>query len=311
MANFFTLLTTVGSNRLANALVQGETVDFHEMALGDGNGNPVTPVESMTELTNEVHRTSMNSITVDSENANQIICEMIVPAATGGWFIREVGIFATDGTLLAVGNFPETYKPTLVEGSGRDLIIRIILLVNNAGIVNLVINPDTVIASQSYVAEQIASLKLYSVGDTGISFTDTKPPGSLWIDGSELPADAAYDALNTYFNGTYGTGSGGRSYLPPAKGYFLRVTDGGAGIDPDAATRTDRGDGTSGDNVGTLESDELESHTHDVPLYEYTSGETDTFANGIAPSNGAGSVNAAGGSETRPKNINIRLYIYY
>lgn len=155
MASFFTLLTTVGSNRLANALVQGLTVDFNEMALGDGDGNPVTPLESMTELTNEVHRASMNSITVDSENENQIICEMIVPAVTGGWFIREVGIFATDGTLLAVGNFPETYKPTLAEGSGRDLVIRIILLVSNTGTVNLVINPDTVIASQSYVVAQI------------------------------------------------------------------------------------------------------------------------------------------------------------
>ena len=155
MADFFTLLTTTGSNRLANALVLGETVDFAEMALGDGNGNPVTPLETMTVLTHEVYRAAVNSITVDSENPNQIICEMIVPAATGGWYIREVGIYATDGTLLAVGNFPETYKPTLAEGSGRDLVIRIILLVNNTGVVNLVINPDTVIASQAYVAEQI------------------------------------------------------------------------------------------------------------------------------------------------------------
>lgn len=54
-------------------------------------------------------------------------------------------------------------------------------------------------------------------------------------------------------------------FEPPGyAGYFLRGWDDGEGIDPDAATRLDRGDGVVGDNVGTKQGWQNDSHDHSV-----------------------------------------------
>lgn len=50
--------------------------------------------------------------------------------------------------------------------------------------------------------------------------------------------------------------------LPDDRGLFIRIWDHGAGVDPDAASRTDRGDGVTGDEVGTLENDAMQGHRH-------------------------------------------------
>ena len=89
----------------------------------------------------------------DKDNPNYLIAEMIVPTNVGGWFVREVGIFNEDGDLVAIANFPETYKPKLEEGSGRDLVIRIILQVQSTDVVTLKIDPTIVLASQAWVME--------------------------------------------------------------------------------------------------------------------------------------------------------------
>jgi hypothetical protein len=41
--------------------------------------------------------------------------------------------------------------------------------------------------------------------------------------------------------------------VPDWRGYFMRVTDDGAGRDPLAGSRTDRGDQVTGDHVGTIQ----------------------------------------------------------
>ena len=78
-----------------------------------------------------------------------------------------------------------------------------------------------------------------------------------------------------------------------------------AGVDPDVATRTDRGDWTTGDNVGTNQSDELKSHTHETHML--------TLGYGLVTGSGDdvywGNTKATGGSETSPKNIYVLYYI--
>jgi hypothetical protein len=162
MSAFYTLLTDAGQVKLAAALALGEPLAFHEMALGDGNGNPVTPLASMTALVHEVYRAELNSVTLDQTNPNFIICELIVPAVSGGWNIRECGIFDDENTLIAIGNFPETYKPLPAEGSVRDLIIRNILAVENTAAVNLVINANIAVATQAWVVTQLTDLAVFN-----------------------------------------------------------------------------------------------------------------------------------------------------
>jgi hypothetical protein len=90
--------------------------------------------------------------------------------------------------------------------------------------------------------------------------TNVTPLGELERNGIEIPD--GYTRLESVLNGKFGTGGNGRSKLPDGRGYFDRQWDHGAGTDDDAATRTDRGDGTAGDNVGTIQGDQMQGHNH-------------------------------------------------
>ena len=168
MANtYYTLLTQAGQASIANAIALGQQVTLTHMAVGDGNGAPTVPKETQTELVNEVYRAAINQLLTDPDNPNYLIAEMIVPTNVGGWSVREVGLFDESGDLLAIANFPETYKPKLEEGSGRDLIIRIILQVQSTDAITLKIDPTIVLASQAWVKENFTRAILLPGGTTG------------------------------------------------------------------------------------------------------------------------------------------------
>ena len=61
--SFYTLLTAIGAADFINAQAGGTTVPFTHLALGDGGGAAVTPLESMTALVHEVHRVPISSVT--------------------------------------------------------------------------------------------------------------------------------------------------------------------------------------------------------------------------------------------------------
>lgn len=158
--SFYTLLTALGAAEFINAQAGGVTVPFTHLALGDGNGAAVTPVESMTALVHEVHRVPISSVTVDPENPNWLVIEAVVPTTVGGWTVREIGLIGGGGAgnkLLAIGNFPDTYKPLLTEGSGRDLVVRMIVQVGNASVVQLTVDPSVSVATNQSIANAVAA----------------------------------------------------------------------------------------------------------------------------------------------------------
>ncbi len=112
----------------------------------------------------------------------------------------------------------------------------------------------------------------------------------------------------------YGDGDGSTTFnKPDLRGYTLRGWDHGAGVDPDAAGRTDRGDGTTGDAVGTKQADEFKSHNH--TYYSHGVGTPDvTLAAGSDygwhTGTGPFGTGSSGGNETRMKNVNVMYCIY-
>ena len=167
MATYYTLLTKIGQARIANAVALNQMVNLTYMAVGDGNGNPTTPNENQTALVREKYRATINQLTVDPDNPNYLVAELIVPTNVGGWSIYEVGVFDDQNQLIAVANFPATYKPELVEGSGRDLIVRIIIQVSNTSVVTLKIDPAITLASQAWVAANYVKKVTVAGGTTG------------------------------------------------------------------------------------------------------------------------------------------------
>lgn len=158
---YYALLTNVGVAKLANATALGEQVEITQMAVGDGNGALPTPNPAQTALVHELRRAPLNTLTIDPVNTNQIIAEQVIQEDVGGWWIREIGLYDSDGDMIAVANCAETYKPLLQEGSGRMQVIRVILIVSSTQAVTLKIDPSVVLATRQYVDDQIIQVKAF------------------------------------------------------------------------------------------------------------------------------------------------------
>ena len=148
---FCTLITEHGAALLANATALGVPLKLTKMGVGNGNSDATTPNATQTRLIHEVFKAQINTLTTDANNPNQIIAELIIPEHHGGWFINEIGLYDENNILVAVGNCPATYKPQLPEGCGRTQVIRMIVAVDNASVVELKIDPAVVLASRQYV----------------------------------------------------------------------------------------------------------------------------------------------------------------
>lgn len=155
MPQFYTLPTAVGEAKIANAIALGGTIEITELAIGDGGGSLPTPDSDRTSLVNEIRRAAINTSVVDDDNPNWIVVEQVLPPDVGGWTIREVGLYDADGDLIAYGNYPETYKPVLSEGSGRTQTIRFVMQVSDTAAVTLKVDPSVVLATREYVDDEI------------------------------------------------------------------------------------------------------------------------------------------------------------
>jgi len=151
-----TVITKAGAEKLAAATVpNGKKVNFTAMAVGDGGGTLPTPNANQTKLINEVWRHALNKISQDKKNKNYVVAELLIPPEVGGFWMREMGLYDDTGTLIAVGNMAESYKPTLVEGSGRAQTLRMVIMVSDIASVELTIDTSTVMATQDYVDEKL------------------------------------------------------------------------------------------------------------------------------------------------------------
>lgn len=158
---FKSLITAAGREKIAAAIVNGEKVIFSQMSVGDGGGHATTPGDEQTSLINELFRTQLNSLKL-SETESIIVAEMIIPPEVGGFTIREAALFDDAGECMAVANVPETYKPTLAEGSGRFTILRIWLTVSSTEAVELVVDPGIVLATVEDIINAGNEIKDYT-----------------------------------------------------------------------------------------------------------------------------------------------------
>ncbi|MBA8493324.1 phage tail protein, partial [Escherichia coli] len=152
-----TVITTAGAAKLAAATAPGgRKVNITTMAVGDGGGKLPVPDAGQTGLIHEVWRHTLNKISQDKRNSNYIIAELVIPPEVGGFWMRELGLYDDAGTLIAVANMAESYKPAIAEGSGRSQTCRMVIIVSSVASVALTIDTTTVMATQDYVDDKIA-----------------------------------------------------------------------------------------------------------------------------------------------------------
>ncbi|EAB0912464.1 tail fiber protein [Escherichia coli] len=153
---FKTIITDTGAKKLAQAAApDGNPVRLTHMAVGDGGGTLPTPDSKQIRLVHEVWRHTVNRVILDATHQNRIIAELVIPPETGGFWIREIGVFDEHGDLIAVGNTAESYKPTVAEGSGRAQTFRTILTVSSTATVALTVDNTMVMATVDYVNDKL------------------------------------------------------------------------------------------------------------------------------------------------------------
>ncbi|MDM2835712.1 phage tail protein [Citrobacter sp. Cpo091] len=159
MPKFKTVITTVGAAKIAAVLAGTGSIVLDSnarMAVGDGNGTLPTPDPAQAALVKEVYRAALNTASIDASNPKNIIAELIIPPDKGGFWMREMALYDAAGTLLAVGNMAETYKPSLSEGAGRKQVIRMVIAVSDVTAVTITMDSSTVMATQDYVDSKLS-----------------------------------------------------------------------------------------------------------------------------------------------------------
>ena len=259
---FRTVTTNAGRNAVREALTQGKTVKLSHMSVGDGGGNPVTPLSTMTKLVNERFRAQINDIVLDPATPDLFTAELFIPQAEGGWYIREVGLWMDDGTLFAVGNTPLTEKPDISSGAATDLLVRLIIRVLDAATVSIEIDPAQVLATREYVDRKLdAHNKDGGAHETLARKSVQIKPGTGLTGGGTLEADRT---LTVKYGNTAGTACQGNDVRladarTPKPHKATHQTGGSDAITPadiGAAAKTIQikpGTGLSGG--GTLEAD--------------------------------------------------------
>lgn len=148
MAQYYTLVTDIGTKKIAEMIATGSKLNLVKLQLGDGGGAYYEPSTKQTALKNKVHEINVNSIKINAENQNWITIEGIVEAKVGGFHIREVGIFDDSNQLISIAKYSETYKPLPSEGTAKELVIRVVIDIDNVDSINMSVNADIAIATK-------------------------------------------------------------------------------------------------------------------------------------------------------------------
>lgn len=149
MATYKGILTNNGKALIAGATVSNK-INYSHIAVGDGNGSVPVPSETRTALINEKARIALNVVEINPNNTNQIVCEAIIPSNVGGFYIRELGLYAGN-TMVVNASYPPTYKPLADEGGAREIAIKIVINIQNAEVIALYLDDSLIYATREWV----------------------------------------------------------------------------------------------------------------------------------------------------------------
>ena len=167
MNAYRTVHTPAGLAMMAAAQASGVPINLVDMAVGDGNGNPVYPEDLTTGLVRERYRAVINSATQNPNQPSRWTVELIIPADVGGFVMRELAVFDSNGTMFAVCNLPDAQKPSVGDGAFSDTVLRMEFLVTNAEDVTFLIDPAAIVATRTWILNNLTSAQLLPGGTTG------------------------------------------------------------------------------------------------------------------------------------------------
>lgn len=212
-SQFYAILTAIGEAKQVKADAGLLTWKISHMAVGDANNTDPLPDRLQKVLINERRRAPLNSLGPDPANPGILVAEQIIPADEGGFWVRELGLFDSDGDLVAVANCAPSFKPKLSQGSGRTQTVRMNFIVKSSTNVVLNIDPSVVTATRKYVDDSVANAINRLDTKHSVLVATTSPmvlAGIQEIDGLAVPAGSRVlvkDQVQSKDNGLYLVGA--------------------------------------------------------------------------------------------------------
>ncbi len=152
---FAAIPTLAGQAAIAAAIDPDNPVDIilSEVVVGDGDGNAITPVETMTQLVNQRAVAPLASKTHDG---NVLTIKATLNEEVGGFTIREAGVLDANGVLMFVASVAATEKVGREGGFEDSIEIELSIVVSDTANVTLQ-SAGTEWATYDYVNLAIAS----------------------------------------------------------------------------------------------------------------------------------------------------------
>lgn len=283
-----TILTDIGRQKRALAIISGTTVKIEKFVVGDSNGDTYIPIGDEIALRNEKYRTYIGSMGLDKNDKSTLQISSVIPEDIGGFEISEYGLIDADGDLIAIGTCDPINKPNPSEGKIYSLAMVLIMTVLNASAFEFLINYDGYVIYQYLFDEYIA--QTHNIADGAITIdklandvmfslwpvagvvhvaSEFPPDGFLVANGAAVPR-TVYERLFNVIGTKYGAGDGSTTFnLPDLRGIWIR----GTGVNSKII-------GTSADALGQYQAGGVLNHTHPDDHTHLDSGHSHGPANG-------------------------------
>ena len=145
------LITNAGQAKIAADISGGADLALSHVAWGDAAGAPYDPVPTQTTLVAEKYRATIAAAAVIG---GALVIDAILPADTNdgsgrashSFSVAECGVFASDGTLIAIARMGNGYKPGPTSGQAVSATYRLKIAVANPSAITVVVDPQAQIA---------------------------------------------------------------------------------------------------------------------------------------------------------------------
>lgn len=152
MTKYETIPTAVGQAKELNGVLTGARTALKWIAVGSGEA---APDRDQTALQSEEARVQISRIAISASDPNVVEVDALFPSSSGGYTIREGGVFDADGTLIYVARLPTTVKPSVASGAASEQFVRMLIAPIASANVTLLIDPNVATASRQFVDERL------------------------------------------------------------------------------------------------------------------------------------------------------------
>lgn len=145
MSEFIGVVTLAGQAKIAGA-VGGTALNITTIRVGDGNGAPIVPLETMTDLVRRVGTAyAVTASGRDPANANIWRFTTVIDEEEGPFDIREIGLFDAEGTMIAIAKHPFVEKRSTAQGAAVALTTDIIVPISETAQVSVALSSEVAV----------------------------------------------------------------------------------------------------------------------------------------------------------------------